>query len=76
MVFLDDLGRNVRSAREVGMTAVRVRGTEEALRELETLLGTDRDWTELHNCPHAHNSPAYNERLLLVLIDASTVALP
>ena len=42
MVFLDDLGRNVRSAREVGMTAVRVRGTEEALRELETLLGTDR----------------------------------
>ena len=42
MVFLDDLGRNVRSAREVGMTAVRVRETEEALRELETLLGTDR----------------------------------
>ena len=38
-MFLDELGRNVRSAREVGMTAVRVRVTEAALRELETLLG-------------------------------------
>ena len=38
-VFLDDLGRNLRSAREVGMMTVRVRETEEALRELETLLG-------------------------------------
>ena len=38
-MFLDDLGRNVRSAREVGMTAVKVRETEIALRELETLLG-------------------------------------
>ena len=39
MVYLDDLGGNVRGAREVGMTAVRVRETEQALRELETLLG-------------------------------------
>ena len=38
-MFLDDLGHNVRSAREVGMTAVRVRETETALRELEILLG-------------------------------------
>ena len=38
-VFLDDLGRNLRPAREVGMVTVRVRETEEALRELETLLG-------------------------------------
>ena len=36
---LDDLGGNVKSAREVGMTTVRVRGTEKALRELEALLG-------------------------------------
>ena len=39
VVYLDDLGGNVRGAREVGMTAVRVRETEQALRELETLLG-------------------------------------
>ena len=38
-VFLDDLGGNVKCAREVGMTTVRVRGTEKALREMETLLG-------------------------------------
>ncbi|CAI8046130.1 Bifunctional epoxide hydrolase 2, partial [Geodia barretti] len=38
-VFLDDLGRNVRAARDVGMTAVRVRETHQALRELGTLLG-------------------------------------
>ena len=38
-VFLDDLGGNVKCAREVGMTTVRVRGTEKALRELEALLG-------------------------------------
>ena len=40
-VFLDDLGRNVRGARDVGMTAVRVRDTELALRELESLLGLE-----------------------------------
>ena len=38
-MFLDDLGVNVKSAREVGMTTVRVRETEKALRELEALLG-------------------------------------
>ena len=38
-MFLDDLGGNVKCAREVGMTTVRVRVTEKALRELEALLG-------------------------------------
>ena len=38
-VFLDDLGRNVRAAGEVGMVTVRVRETEKALREMERLLG-------------------------------------
>ena len=45
MVFLDDLGRNVRGARDVGMTAVRVRNTQQALRELGTLLGGKLDET-------------------------------
>lgn len=40
-VFLDDLGRNVRGARDVGMSAVRVRDTELALRELGSLLGLE-----------------------------------
>ena len=39
MVFLDDLGRNLKSAREVGMITVRVRETEKALRELASLVG-------------------------------------
>ena len=38
-MFLDDLGVNVRSAREVGMITVRVRESEKALGELEALLG-------------------------------------
>ena len=38
-VFLDDLGRNVKAASEVGMITVRVRETEKALIKLETLLG-------------------------------------
>ena len=38
-VFLDDLGRNVKAASEVGMITVRVRETEKALIELEKLLG-------------------------------------
>ena len=38
-MFLDDLGRNLKSASEVGMATVRVRETETALRELETFLG-------------------------------------
>ena len=41
VVFLDDLGHNVRGARDVGMTAVRVRHTELALRELGSLLGLE-----------------------------------
>ena len=38
-MFLDDLGRNVKAASEVGMITVRVRETEKALIKLETLLG-------------------------------------
>ena len=38
-MFLDDLGRNVKAASEVGMITVRVRETEKALIELEKLLG-------------------------------------
>ena len=38
-MFLDDLGVNVKSARELGMTTLRVRETEKALRELEAILG-------------------------------------
>ena len=38
-MFLDDLGRNVKAASEVGMITVRVRETEKTLIKLETLLG-------------------------------------
>ena len=38
-VFLDDLGRNLKPAREMGMATVRVRETEAALRELGAWVG-------------------------------------
>ena len=38
-VFLDDLGRNLKPAREMGMATVRVRETETALRELGAWVG-------------------------------------
>lgn len=38
-VFLDDIGRNLKPARELGMTTIRVSDPEAALRELEGLLG-------------------------------------
>ena len=38
-VFLDDLGRNLKPAREMGMATVRVRETEVALRELGAWVG-------------------------------------
>ena len=55
VVFLDDLGRNVRGARDVGMTAVRVRETQQALRELGTLLGGKLEET-LENTDSSSNS--------------------
>ena len=38
-VFLDDIGRNLKAARALGMTTVRVLEPRSALAELETLLG-------------------------------------
>lgn len=38
-VFLDDLGRNLKPARAMGMTTIRVRDTLTALRELERAMG-------------------------------------
>ncbi len=38
-VFLDDIGRNLKIARELGMTTVKVDQPDEALRELSELLG-------------------------------------
>ena len=55
MVLLDDLGRNVRGARDVGVTAVRVRDTQQALRELGTLLGGKLEET-LENTDSSSNS--------------------
>lgn len=37
--FLDDIGRNLKAARELGMTTIKVEDPDLALRELETLLG-------------------------------------
>ncbi|MDJ0847340.1 MAG: HAD family phosphatase [Myxococcota bacterium] len=38
-VFLDDIGRNLKAARELGMTTVKVEEPDAALAELEALLG-------------------------------------
>ncbi|MEC9139746.1 MAG: HAD-IA family hydrolase [Pseudomonadota bacterium] len=38
-VFLDDLGVNLKPARELGMATIKVSGAEQAISELETLLG-------------------------------------
>lgn len=38
-VFLDDIGRNLKSARALGMTTIKVDDPDEALRELEAVLG-------------------------------------
>jgi putative hydrolase of the HAD superfamily len=39
-VFLDDLGINCKPARAMGMTTIKVTDTNEALEELELILGT------------------------------------
>ena len=39
VVFLDDIGSNLKSARELGMTTIKVVDPEEALAELESALG-------------------------------------
>ena len=39
MVFLDDLGVNLKPARALGMATIKVTGAEQAISELETLLG-------------------------------------
>ena len=38
-VFLDDIGRNLKTARELGMTTIKVDTPEQALAELEEVLG-------------------------------------
>lgn len=40
--FLDDLGVNVKAARELGMSTIKVTGASQALGELAGLLGLDR----------------------------------
>jgi putative hydrolase of the HAD superfamily len=39
VVFLDDLGMNLKPAREMGMATIKVVDPDDALAELETLLG-------------------------------------
>ena len=38
-VFLDDIGRNLKTARQLGMTTIKVEDPDEALAELEAALG-------------------------------------
>ena len=38
-VFLDDIGSNLKTARALGMTTIKVTTPEQALAELEALLG-------------------------------------
>jgi putative hydrolase of the HAD superfamily len=38
-VFLDDIGRNLKTARELGMATIKVTDPDQALTDLETLLG-------------------------------------
>jgi epoxide hydrolase-like predicted phosphatase len=40
-VFLDDIGRNLKTARELGMTTIKVDDPDQALRDLEQLLGLE-----------------------------------
>ncbi|MDZ7378482.1 MAG: HAD-IA family hydrolase, partial [candidate division KSB1 bacterium] len=40
-VFLDDIGRNLKAARELGMTTIKVDDPTAALAELEGMLGFD-----------------------------------
>ena len=42
-VFLDDLGANLKPARELGMTTIKVAETDVALAELEDVLGFELD---------------------------------
>ena len=37
--FLDDIGRNLKPARALGMMTIKVDDPDQALRELETLVG-------------------------------------
>jgi putative hydrolase of the HAD superfamily len=38
-IYLDDLGINLKPAREMGMTTIKVRDTKQALTELEAATG-------------------------------------
>jgi hypothetical protein len=38
-IFLDDIGRNLKAARALGMTTIKVEDAETALSELEALVG-------------------------------------
>jgi epoxide hydrolase-like predicted phosphatase len=40
-VFLDDIGSNLKAARALGMTTIKVTAPEQALAELEAVLGFD-----------------------------------
>ena len=40
-VFLDDIGRNLKAARELGMSTIKVDAPEQALSELSTILGIE-----------------------------------
>ena len=41
VVFLDDIGRNLKTARQLGMTTIKVDAPDQALSELEQTLGFD-----------------------------------
>jgi putative hydrolase of the HAD superfamily len=41
IVFLDDIGANLKAARELGVTTIKVVEPDAALRELSTLVGFD-----------------------------------
>ena len=41
VAFLDDIGRNLKPARELGMATIKVDEPDQALRELGALLGLD-----------------------------------
>jgi len=41
VAFLDDIGRNLKAARELGMATIKVEDPDQALRELSALLGFD-----------------------------------
>ena len=64
-VFLDDIGRNLKIARELGMKTIKVDQPEEALEELSTLLGFQAAVDHFLDCVESRAEPRGSAASLL-----------